>query len=275
MRSGAWKIRTALLASAVGFLCLIAFQNCKFESIGNGGGYTGFQEESAYGPFNPGSTVILPPIGNIIGQPAFGGRQPTTLRDYYLFEVGKQCPNATIAQQRATEVISFSATSATLRGFDCGVESGVISPKIEPIVSSYDPWFVIQDGKIFQLLNQQVDSNLTPYTLALCRQVTGSGPDGVDYGWDVIIQRRGGITEATVIRGRADADSNTNLRTIWGAIPVDEDNTGSPILYRGIGFALDVFPPNPINNTVTSGSMQANLDSELVDLKLTCWLQNQ
>ncbi|MCB0365680.1 MAG: hypothetical protein KDD68_09840, partial [Bdellovibrionales bacterium] len=221
MRSRAWTVSTTILASAVAFLYLFAFQNCEFESTGNGGGYTGFQEESAYGPFNPGSTVLLPNYGqeNQVGAPANGADpRPVTLRDYYLFSQTKNCLGTSNAQESAVEVVSFLQDRTVLTEYDCGSRTNS-SDMVQPIVSSYNPWFVILDGKIYQLLNQAVSSDATPYTLALCRQVTGSGANGVDYGWDVIIQRRAGNIEATVIRGRADANSNTNLRKIWSAIP--------------------------------------------------------
>lgn len=256
----------ALIVS-VALLCLFAFQNCKFESNGNGGGYTGLQEnESFYGAFQPGRTVLLPAIG----QPVHG---TVTLRNYYFFEKTRACGAANTAQTLASETISFFEEQVIWRSLDCDVEVG--NQQIEtPMVASYNPWFVLHTGKVFQLLNEPLPANKTPYTLALCRQITWSN-DGVDYGWDVIMQDRGGLLEATIIRGRQDPLSGVNVRSIWGPLPFSFGASPAPLSFVGNDFNLTVAVPNPANHTETTGKLQAVLDGSVVRLDLSCWLQNQ
>ncbi|MCC7403203.1 MAG: hypothetical protein IT288_02290 [Bdellovibrionales bacterium] len=252
---------------AVGLLCLFAFQNCKFETNGNGGGYTGLQDdESLYGAFEPGRTVVLPPIG--VPMPG-----TVILRSYYLFEKSRACGGATSAQTLATEMLSFIDDRTIWRQLDCGIEVGT-HELASPQIASYNPWFILESGKIFQLLNEAIAVDKTPYTLGLCRQITGSSGD-VDYGWDVILQDRGGLLEATIIRGRQDPVTQANLRKIWGPISIGYNSGASPLEFSGNSFSLKVTVPSPVNHTETTGSLQAVLDGNSVQLNLACWLQNQ
>lgn len=258
---------------AVGLLCLFAFQNCKFETNGNGGGYTGLQDdESLYGAFEPGRTVVLPPI-NVppIGVPTPG---TVTLRSYYLFDKSRSCGGAASAQSLATEILSFVDDQVILQQMDCGIEVNSHQLLASPLIASYNPWFVLESGKIYQLLNEAVAPEKTPYTLGLCRQITGTS-GAVDYGWDVILQDRGGLLEATIIRGRQDPVSQANLRKIWGPISFSYNSGANPLEFTGNNFYLKVKPPSPVNHTETIGTLQAVLDGSPVQLSLACWLQNQ
>ena len=266
------------MATGLGFMLLFVFQNCEYEVNGNGGGYTGFQEEHGYGAFDPGHSVLLPNFGEANGGNSAGQPSQTVLRDYYFFSESTNC-NGTVstAQQGAAERVSFIGDDIVRSDIDCGNVTAS-QGNVAPITSSYNPWFVVLDGKIYQLLNDDIAPNATPFTYALCRQVNGTNTTNpsVDYGWDVVIQNRGGVLDATIIRGRQDTESDANLRKIWQGIQVDEDSSNNnSIDYVGINFELQITRSTPLNNTLTSGFMRSSLDGRLTELNMDCWLQNQ
>lgn len=265
-------------------LFLGPFQSCDlidlFKKNGNGGGYTGMKNDDyaeanidgLYGPFDPShSPFELPSSGR--------DRNPVLeiqSRTYFQFSESKTCPNANRISEIAVSSLIFSVGNIPkLSHIDCGVLSDGPQGLLHPVISSYDPWFIVLGEGIFQYVSDSSKSEDFPYTHVLCRQVQNIDSTGTDYGIDVVVQKFRGNFVGQFIKGSQIAEGR-GIRKITDLGSLDRYQSTNDLTFQGDSFELKIRAYETDQSGSMSGQLHTLLDNTVVDLPaMTCWIQNQ
>ncbi|MBK7844959.1 MAG: hypothetical protein IPJ71_14940 [Bdellovibrionales bacterium] len=265
-------------------LFLVLFQNCDLIELlkknGNGGGYTGMKNDDyaeanidgLYGPFDPSHSPFELPSSERDRNPV----PESQSRTYFRFSEVKTCPNANRISELAVSSLIFSVGDIPkLSHIDCGALSVGPQGLLNPVISSYDPWYIALGEEIFQYVSDPLSREDFPYTHVLCRQIQNIDSTGTDYGIDVVVQKFRGNFIGQFIKGSQIAEGR-GIRKITDLGSLERHQSTTDLSFRSDSFELRIktFVGRP------SGSMSAQLrtlfDDAVVDLPaMTCWVQNQ